>query len=628
METRENHLGGDVAAASAPAYKGYAYTKDKAERKVLTGDSWENLLEKVQKLNQERPDNAFKVCNISTYNPDTEKYEGYRSFDVETGKDITKHYLDIPRNLDKESFQNMLQYFKENGAKYNRYTRKWYITEGMQEKFQDYLLKEPEKKENQKESIEEPTHQPAAESGKTSPRVYLEMPKQLDEEAFRSMLQYFKENGARYDGVERKWYIQEELQEKFQDYLPGKPKENEKQENFWEEYPDEERQRLEESLDRNSRFRSYQNQFSEEQRKNKIYYESSPIELFENLDMRYTVDLKDGGHLEIKQSEIVKAAGVNSIEELRMTEILEVLEMKVQEYMTAKIEEEQSQTENEVKTESAEKSESGVKPESAEKPEPSVEWQSAEQVHLYTPEYQQRENGIREICGMKQISGELQHTTETLYVVRESSGKVTEIPKAECYDERQKQVLERAISKGFSSEQIDLIGQTKLSAAQMEQVYNGLQDGLSVYQVALYANPSTPVLNMDLYRYGLGNGITFDDVKNVISKNSMKQTAWEDSRNMLNKMVKAQRNMIVKDLKNNEIVPKKFLVTNIEKLNGMTGKINSVKSIMSTLKEKSAESSFFKTDSGKMMQSIGKEISHQKKMLFMKKVPAEQVPMR
>lgn len=49
---------------------------------------------------------------------------------------------------------------------------------------------------------------------------------------------------------------------------------------------------------------------------------------------------------------------------------------------------------------------------------------------------------------------------------------------------------------------------------------------------------------------------------------------------MIDKVVKAQRNMVIKDLKNHNIVPERRLVRNIENLNSTTGRLNTVDDIL------------------------------------------------
>lgn len=189
------------------------------------------------------------------------------------------------------------------------------------------------------------------------------------------------------------------------------------------------------------------------------------------------------------------------------------------------------------------------------------------------------------------------------------------------YSERQAEIINRAVAKQMTSEQIDLIANVELSAAQMEQIYNGFRDGLSIYQIAQYATPTWETWQMDLYRYGMDNGLAFSDIKDVVTTCPV----WEDSRRIVDHMVKAQRNLIIKDLKDNRFMPEKRLVSKIEKLNGLSGKLNSVKEIRSMCAENAGDQS----EIGKLRSEIGKDLRHQETCKFkMQNAPAAAIPAR
>lgn len=79
-------------------------------------------------------------------------------------------------------------------------------------------------------------------------------------------------------------------------------------------------------------------------------------------------------------------------------------------------------------------------------------------------------------------------------------------------------------------DQIDLIGNPKLSAPQMDQILNGINDGLQPLLVAQYANPKIPAWQMDIYRYGMLNGLGYDQIKVGCLQD------WDSSRTALHEL--------------------------------------------------------------------------------------------
>lgn len=527
-------------------YRGFAYTKNSKKPQIVYGNSKEDILNLLRKWNQTRtPGYTYDTCNIGKYNPETEKHENYRKIEVATGKDISNIYLKMPPNLSKTDFNNTIQYFKENGARYNVYSQKWYIAPELKDKFFKYL---PENTEKMSEVQESPVEQ--AES------------------------------------------------------LPTEPE------------------------------------------------KASALNYITGIDRQYVLDLKNGETLHVGEDEVLRRAGVSQ-EELSAGKIIEALEGKVQEHMQLFA---QDSYDISVSSEFYDNrctiwmhngqsidlygDQYGVHFPTMEAKEiseivsnymklqekaPVSELKEGAEVTFYVPDYEVLPNGIKDIVGIKEVAGTLQEISADKYVVQEAMGNSTEVLRENIYDERQAVIMQKAVSKSFSAEQMDLVGQPRLSAAQMEQVFNGIQDKLSIYQVALYANPSIEAWQMDIYRYGMGNGIHFDDIKEIIQNNSMKPTSWEDSRNMVDKMVKAQRNLIIKDLKKNGLNPEKQLVRKFEKLNGMTGKMYSVEEVKKALKENSGN---VPEDRKSVLKDIGKEINYQKNRALRPMAAAAQVPLR
>ncbi len=394
--------------------------------------------------------------------------------------------------------------------------------------------------------------------------IRLNLPQGLSREAFRDTIQYFKENGARFLPEEKAWVIREEQKGAFTEYL-------------------------EEQAERGPAPLS----FLEEAKKSESIYPKPSAE--------YTIKLTNGEQIHLTEEEILKISGVDSRDKLTAGNVVDSIEKTIESHM------QRTETSTVQKDQNREPAAKELEP--------------GEKVKLYVPEYRNM-NGFQEICGIKEVSGIIEVVDLDTYKIRNLQGELEEVKKTEVYDERQAAVMERAVGKEIPPEQLDLIGQPSLSAAQMEQVLNGLQDGLSPYQAAMYANPGIAAWQMDIYRYGMGNGLSFYDLKDIVERQAGNPAGWEESRNLTDKMIQAQRNLIIKDLKANKITPEKRLVGKFEKLNGLTGKMNTVKGIMQSLKQGQPMGS----DTGKIMKEIGKEVSRQ--MQLAKRPPSMQAPVR
>lgn len=464
-------------------------------------------------------------------------------------------------------------------------------------------------------------------TGKNISNIYLEIPNGISNEEFQKTITYFKENGASFNTYKKQWYIQEEQKEAFKEYLP-KTEVIQMQVGIQE---------------------------ATAQKKPMEQPESpSALDFIRNIDNQYVVDLKSGETIRISEKEMLKLTGVEKIEDLNAQKIVDAMEQKVQEHLQLTTDQEysisisQNDYDNRctvwlknggsielfgdqfgVHFPSMEASEVSeiVKnymrmEEMTYQETPSLK--EGTTVTVCVPEYQ-NPNGIKEICNIREITGTVKKL-DLDKVILDVNGEMLELNKSEIYNERQTAVMNKAISKKLSPEELDIVGQQKLSAAQMEQVLNGIQDGLSKLQVAMYANPSIHTWQMDIYRYGMENGIPFDNIHDVIKSNSDMPTKWEDSRRMVDKMIKAQRNIIITDLKDNKLCPEKHLVRKFEKLNGLTGKMYTVKQVMGTIREKASDAEFEKSENGKLMKAIGKEVTHQK--LKMEKAPVAQLLIR
>lgn len=123
------------------SHQASAYLKKTTKAKVIYGSSPEALLSKLQGWNQSRTEEMkFYSCYIQKLNPETNRYENPTRYEVESGKDITPIYLNLP-HMGKDEFKKTIEKLKENGAKYNATKKAFYVTKGYHDLnlFADYL---------------------------------------------------------------------------------------------------------------------------------------------------------------------------------------------------------------------------------------------------------------------------------------------------------------------------------------------------------------------------------------------------------------------------------------------------------------------------------------------------------
>ncbi|EKC53791.1 hypothetical protein LEA_16186 [human gut metagenome] len=245
-------------------------------------------------------------------------------------------------------------------------------------------------------------------------------------------------------------------------------------------------------------------------------------------------------------------------------------------------------------------------------------------VSLHVPDYKTAVYEIKEVCGIKEISGQILAETQDHLILEGKDGKEISVAKKEIYDEMQTSIVEKAMSMDQNvRDQIDLIGNPKLSAPQMDQILNGINDGLQPLLVAQYANPKIPAWQMDIYRYGMLNGLGYDQIKVGCLQD------WDSSRNNIDNMIKEQRGHIVSDLKANNYIPEKRLVHKIGRLNGLTGgKFNKVSDIVNSVKSGKISNRYGEAS---LLKEIGDDLQHQRRVMSpaaQQKIHADAVPTR
>lgn len=537
------------------------------------------------------------------------KSNGYNEFPEEDGKasapaaapnkKINREIkFNVPKGLTKAEFENTIKFFKENGAKYHVDEKIWAIKESQREKFAQYL--NPENMhaahKNEPQSPEE--------------RVRLNIPKNLDKDEFLRMIQYFKENGARYQPDEKVWTIGKSQKDSFEKYI------------------------MTDTNESNSALGNVEEIKLSEEEINMLGPESA-----ENMKQFFRDHggvLKDSMWIVPKSAfELEKAVPESNIQEAmnKKEEFTNKLDQLLREYgydkgyaysmdLAEMISKETLHMPPEPEVEVAEaKSNSTATVQTVDR---EGGYRKGNYVSLHVPDYKTAVYEIKEVCGIKEISGQILAETQDHLILEGKDGKEISVAKKEIYDEMQTSIVEKAMSMDQNvRDQIDLIGNPKLSAPQMDQILNGINDGLQPLLVAQYANPKIPAWQMDIYRYGMLNGLGYDQIKAGCLQD------WDSSRNNIDNMIKEQRGHIVSDLKANNYIPEKRLVHKIGRLNGLTGgKFNKVSDIVNSVKSGKLSNRYGEAS---LLKEIGDDLQHQRKIMSpaaQQKIYAAAVPTR
>lgn len=461
--------------------------------------------------------------------------------------------------------------------------------------------------------------------GKNVTPVFLDVPNGLSKEEFIAEMRRYKEAGAKFNPTKKRWYIMPDQVEEFHKNLNQKA--------------DQENPVLDEKQNENKAVAMEQQ------------LEGSALNYFASIDNQYIVQLTNGDTVQISQKEIVEKSGVKSMDEIKPNQLIDILEKTVEEHIKLLHTKDYDITISNDKTDNwcdihikktgqtielrgdqfgvhfpsmaPEDVKAIVEKVIKQFPVEAKEtvFEVGKNVSITVPEYHVLANGIPEIKGIQTVEGILQKYDSGVLHIEKADKSVVEVKQGEVYNERQVAILKKAIEKEMQPVELDIIGQPQLSAAQMEQTYWAFQDGMCPEQVALFANPKIDSWQMDLYRMGISNGIPFDTMKDILNPTK----DWIENRQMVDKMIKTQRNLIIKDLDANGIRPEKRIVSKMERVNGLSGKTHNVKDILTKVKTGSVRNDTL----GQLYKDLGSEFKRQQ--AFTNKIATPQmkkIPMR
>lgn len=400
---------------------------------------------------------------------------------------------------------------------------------------------------------------PKNEPQSSEERVRLNIPRYLKPDEFKNLIQYFKKNGAKYEPEEKAWFVEKSKIEVFEKYIKTEENEKDTDTQSWWT-PEKEYYQTEEEL------------------------QKMDPEAAESMRQFF----RDHGCI-LKDSVWIIPGSVFSVESLDPETSIRGI---------------------------------GKKEEFTNKLDQLLREYGYDKGYAYSMDL--AEMISKETLHMPPDPEMEVAEAESLTPLEGKDGKEISVAKKEIYDEMQTSIVEKAMSMDQNvRDQIDLIGNPKLSAPQMDQILNGINDGLQPLLVAQYANPKIPAWQMDIYRYGMLNGLGYDQIKVGCLQD------WDSSRNNIDNMIKEQRGHIVSDLKANNYIPEKRLVHKIGRLNGLTGgKFNKVSDIVDSVRSGKISNRYGEAS---LLKEIGEDLQHQRRVMSpaaQQKIHADAVPTR
>lgn len=537
---------GVPATAKQASYKAFAYVKNTDKPKVLSGTGQEELVEKLQQTNETlQQHQKYTYCNIGKWNEESGKYEDYHKFDLASGRDISRIYLEIP-SVDPDEFKQIIASFKEGGAKFQPKMKKWYITQDQADRFQAYI----------------PAHK------FDNPGKKLQMPEEVSNE-------YLKE-----------------LTETAAEPLPFKVSPPDQKVNNLLTV----RTLLTESKWSDDYIISLKDGNTMRISRDELFQRAG-VENFEELELK---------HIDI--SEVLEEAVMDRVKTIETGKdyFISINLETNDNCCTVNFKDERPVIElrgdrfgvyfpnlsPEEVCDIVDKEMERLARQEAVKPE--AELRIGGHVIFYAPVYQtislgykDFENDVQFVSGIKEISGNLEDIKDQeqpgkkVYLVKDEEGHSVEIESDRLYTREQAAVLRRAENRQFTPQQFDLLADNQFSPAQMGILYESVQSGMPVTAVAQYAISSVPAWQMDLFRYGKSNGLTMENVDKEINSVAAGHgngavndpvdngTVWEDCRRGLDGLIKENRKRLTANLKHYGFRPDKKLLDNMQKLKGM-----------------------------------------------------------
>lgn len=458
-------------------YKGFAYANENKPT-VVYGTTVEDILSKLRSYNEARVDTLkFQSCNIGHLEVESGKYTEYHKYEVSTGKDISNIYLDIP-SLSKSNFQKVISELKKEGAQYNPYAKKWYITANQDvQKFQDIC--------NQYSMVQktEMSEIPETDQEKGLPQIEgVDIQYAVKIENQRTVMIPASELGIDPGGITVGELI-DRLGEKAAERIHKDPETTVKD----SEYSI--------SVSKND----YDNRCT-------IYYN----------DGRDPVNLRGdqyGLHFPTMEADSIADFVADYMRRQESPDLGVTKDYRVGDTVDCYV--------------------------PAWTDPPHVE-DLDKILKPSQPLYVENiAHIIGRVQHVQEFSpNEMFSNAHKKYEILDAAGKTHVVDSSEIYAPSQAQVLLRAAEDELTPQQFDLLADHRMSSAQMEEIRFGFKDGLSAEQVALYAHPDMKPSEMDLCRIALQKGLGYPEINNLLKET--KELSWSDSRKRLNEAIHRQ----------------------------------------------------------------------------------------
>lgn len=144
IKTYKKWLAQKEALQIEKSYKGIVYVDKNGERKnteTLYRNSAQDILTTLQERNKNLlKENQYINVYIGELNTEKNMYDNFAKYEIVSGKNITPIYLNIPHISDRKEFKALAKTLSDNGAKYNKFKNKFYITRDCDlNKFAEFL---------------------------------------------------------------------------------------------------------------------------------------------------------------------------------------------------------------------------------------------------------------------------------------------------------------------------------------------------------------------------------------------------------------------------------------------------------------------------------------------------------
>lgn len=194
-------------------------------------------------------------------------------------------------------------------------------------------------------------------------------------------------------------------------------------------------------------------------------------------------------------------------------------------------------------------------------------------IHAWVSDY--KEPGISLIEGKVM----LQENPNELKIFS-SKGTMEHIPSDSIFSVSQGNVLDRALTANLTQDQLNLMNDRSLAPAQMDAILTGFKEGLSFDQVKIYSFNFYAAWQMDLMRIGQQHGVSLNNLKELVSKDiGNNSLLYGARREELNSLINDKRTQIATNIKIAGFEPSPKIVKQIEELNHITKKENSLSDI-------------------------------------------------